>query len=148
MLPESFFSTVQHQADKENAKVWCEAGLEWKTSVSDWHLVQENEDKVTQRKVWFHVLVSREMLFHLQKVSSVYIPPPSKDFFQNFRKLFLCFTNCPPSTLVNSFAKVQAYSSPTCLCARKDVPSPLPRSVFCKRGLFKKSRASSLLLFV
>lgn len=62
--------------------MWCEAGLEWKTSVSDWHLVQENEDKVTLRKVWFHVFVSRKMLFHLQKVSSVYIPPPSKDFFR------------------------------------------------------------------
>lgn len=39
---------------------------------------------------------------------------------------------------MNSFVKVQAHSSPTCLCARKVVPSPAPRGVFCKRGLLKK----------
>lgn len=59
-------------------------------------------------------------------------------YFHNFIKLFLCFTNCPPSMLVNSFAKVQACSLPTCLCARKVAPSPAPRGVFCKRGLLKK----------
>lgn len=86
--------------------------------------------------------------YFLLKKSAVSIFRRLPKIFNYFKKLFLCFTNCPPSTPVNSFTKVQAHSLPTRLCARKDVPSSASRIVFCKRGLFKKIRATSLLLFV
>lgn len=125
-------------------------GVTWgwarvKNSCRDWHLVKEDEDKDTQRKVW--CICKQVNVVSSSKSQQCPCSAGLQRYFHNFIKLFLCFTNCPPSTLVNSFAKVQAHSSPTCLCARKGVPSPAPRGVFCKRGLLKNISTSSLLLF-
>lgn len=59
-------------------------------------------------------------------------------YFHNFLKLFLCFTNCPPSTLVNSRQSPGCFHRPPAFVLVK-MSRVLHRGMFfCKRGLFKK----------